>query len=247
MTWLLKAPDGVALLLCLVLCLAAVAIGLRRRQPRPDDDEQVDTWPHLIRAEFLVSLAALALVCLWALLLDPPLGAAADPSLTPAVTRAPWFLVGVQELLQYFAPWLGAVVLPLLLVAGLIMVPFLDPDGWGGPARLGRRIVPSVVVAVLALLVAIPAVVGQLFRGPHWRLEPAWQPHAFTPDPVPSPVAGAVDLVVLLPLLLVGPLWLKLRTRPWAVAMGRGRFLAAASILGLLAGALLRVALAVTA
>ena len=247
MTWLLSNPDGVALLLALLLCLAAAGMGLRPRKATGGDEETLDSWPHLVRAEFLVGVACLALVTLWALLLDPPLGQPANPSFTPAVTRAPWFLVGVQELLQFFAPWVGAFLIPLLLVTGLCLVPYLDPDGWSEDEQVKSRAVPALVLALLSLLVAIPAVVGLFFRGPHWRFMPAWrQPPVAQALPAAS-LSSPSDWIILLPLLLLPPFWLRLRQRSWARRMGPGRFMVAGTLLALLLGALIKVALVVAA
>ena len=299
-------PDAVALLLLLALVAGAVIVALRagRRRDRETPDgsdkqperELVSTWPHLVRLELVAALATLLLVSWWAIALEVPLGAPADPSVTPAVAKAPWFFVGVQELLQYFDAWLAGVVLPTVLIVGLCALPYLDRGEGGEPRRgerapcaprkspggggcggsreapgmnerapcapgsgfytwRGRPVVLGLTLALLLIWLA-PLVVGLLWRGEHWALQPAWRPS--TPDeasprlllslaerlhlgPAGGQLLGAG--LCLGPLLLVPLAWLRLRRRTWATRLGVARFCIAGALLVVGAGVVLKVVL----
>lgn len=193
-----RDPEVVATLLLLAL-LVPVAIlawrGGRQPDPRAPDRsaETVTTWPHLLRLELLAALACLLLLIWWALALEPPLGPPADPSAVPPRARAPWFFLGVQELLQYGAPWFNGVLLPGALVLGLCLLPYLDHSR-------GRR-VPRLVLGLLALFWLVPTLVAQFGRGDHFRPGPAWV-WGGEPGPPAGTLAGAGALLALtLPLL----------------------------------------------
>ncbi len=74
--------------------------------------DKVHAWPHLVRAEFIAAILALLFLVIWSLVLDAPLELPADPSKTPNPAKAPWYFLGLQEILVYFDPWMAGVVLP---------------------------------------------------------------------------------------------------------------------------------------
>src|SRR5574341_1153657 len=94
-------------------------------------DDKVHTWPHLVRMEFLVALFVLVVLALWSLMIDAPLEEPANPTRTPNPSKAPWYFVGLQEMLVYFDPWIAGVVLPGLIIVGLMAIPYLDPNPAG--------------------------------------------------------------------------------------------------------------------
>ena len=147
--YLLREPDAVALLLLVLLVGGTLVVGLRAGRRRDLEDqtgepqqgsETVTTWPHLLRLELVATLATLLAVTWWAILLEVPLEPPADPSVTPALAKAPWFFVGVQEMLQYFDAWLAGAVLPLVMIVGLCALPFLDSNPEGNGRNGLRRI-----------------------------------------------------------------------------------------------------------
>jgi quinol-cytochrome oxidoreductase complex cytochrome b subunit len=83
-------------------------------------DDKVHTWPFLVRSEFLCSLVIVLLLLVWALLVDAPLEEPANPTRTPNPSKAPWYFLGLQEMLVYFDPWLAGVVLPGLIIVRLM-------------------------------------------------------------------------------------------------------------------------------
>jgi hypothetical protein len=167
--------------------LSAVADAMRGPVPVStprlgfDDPERVHTWPYLLRIELLVTLACLSLLTVWSILVDAPLEQLADPQRTPNPSKAPWYFLGLQELLVYFDPWIAGVVLPVLIVLGLCSIPYLDPnpEGSGYYCWRSRRWALTVFWAGLVLWLGL-IVIGTFFRGPGWNWFwpwEAWDPH----------------------------------------------------------------------
>src|SRR5271167_4700607 len=89
-----------------------------RKANRPVDDK-IHTWPHLVRAEFLCAIFIIMLLVVWSLLVDAPLEEPANPTRTPNPSKAPWYFLGLQEMLVFFDPWYAGVVLPSFIIVGL--------------------------------------------------------------------------------------------------------------------------------
>jgi hypothetical protein len=86
-------------------------------------------FPHLTFRELIATMAVI-LVLIWvSMLIDAPLEELANPSKTPNPAKAPWYFVGLQELLVYFDPWVAGVTIPALIIIGLIAIPFVDKSG----------------------------------------------------------------------------------------------------------------------
>ena len=90
------------------------------------DDEKVLVWPDLVYTELICMLAVTAFLLVWAILLKAPLEDPSNPVKTPNPSKAPWYFLGLQEMLVYFDPWYAGVVLPSLVIFGLMAIPFLD-------------------------------------------------------------------------------------------------------------------------
>ena len=133
-------------------------------------------YPGLVFREFLTVLGCL-LVLLWlGLVFEAPLGSPADPDFTPNPAKAPWYFLGIQELLVYFDPWLAGVVVPLLIILGLISIPLLDND----PSNAGRyafkqRILASLPFTAGLLILALLTVMSAWFRGSNWDWYWPWE------------------------------------------------------------------------
>src|SRR5690242_21438849 len=107
---------------------AAVAERLSKLVP-----DKVHTWPYLVRLEMLVGTIVMALITIWSIVVDAPLEEPANPTKTPNPSKAPWYFLGLQEILVYFDPWHAGVVLPSLIIVGLMVIPYIDinPRGNG--------------------------------------------------------------------------------------------------------------------
>lgn len=147
----------------------------KKRSPMVDD--KIHTWPHLVRMEFLVALFVLVVLSLWSLGIDAPLEEPANPTRTPNPSKAPWYFLGLQEMLVYFDPWLAGVVLPTLIIIGLMVIPFIDinPEGNGYYCFKARKYEILTFFFGFHILWVSMIIIGTFFRGPGWNLFWPWQ------------------------------------------------------------------------
>ncbi|MFT4569246.1 MAG: hypothetical protein ACI8TX_002284 [Hyphomicrobiaceae bacterium] len=148
-----------------------------RRAKGPGDDK-IHTWPHLVRAEFLCTLLVVAGMLIWALLVDAPLEEPAAPTRTPNPSKAPWYFLGLQEILVYFDPWHAGVVLPSFIVVGLMVLPFIDinPKGNGYYTYIERKYELWTFFIGFHVLWILLIVIGTFIRGPGWNWFWPWEP-----------------------------------------------------------------------
>ena len=95
-----------------------------RVQKEPDDT--VMTWPHLLTIEFLAAAAMSVFLLMMGLIVNAPLEELANPNVTPEVAKAPWYFLGLQELLAYFHPTVAGVLVPIFVLVGAALIPFVD-------------------------------------------------------------------------------------------------------------------------
>lgn len=151
-------------------------VDVKRRKKNPQDDEVVFTFPDLVSREFLVIILACVLISLWALALDAPLKAIADPNWTENPAKAPWYFVGLQEVLVYFDPWIAGVGIPVLIIFGLMAIPYLDPNPAGVGEYNFRDRKFSVSLFMLGYILWFVLIVfGQYLRGPNWQFYWPWE------------------------------------------------------------------------
>ncbi len=136
---------------------------------------KVPTWPNLVYIELICILVVLTLILLWSLAFPAPLEAPANPSFTPNPAKAPWYFVGIQELLVYFDPSLAGVVLPCLLILALALLPYADINPRGNGYYTFRERPWAVGFFVFGFLGIwwFLIVLGLFFRGPGWNFLPA--------------------------------------------------------------------------
>src|SRR3990172_12942115 len=98
-----------------------------------EPEDTIFTWLNLFYIEFIVALAITALLLFLSLYVQAPLEEEASTDTTPNPMKAPWYFLGLQELLVFFDPWIAGVGLPILIAGGLMLIPFIDinPKGRG--------------------------------------------------------------------------------------------------------------------
>ncbi len=131
----------------------------------PERQKLIFTWPHLLVRHAVASLAVLLFVLVVALLFNAPLKEIANPAVTPNPEKAPWYFVGLQELLSLLHPMIAGVLLPTLLVGGLIVLPYIDRN----PAKKTKaRKVAVWTFSIFLVAWVVATVIGFAFRGPDW-------------------------------------------------------------------------------
>jgi len=138
---------------------------------RPGWPTEVHVWPYLLRIEFLAAIIVTALLMVWSLTIDAPLEEPANPNLTPNPSKAPWYFVGLQEMLVYFDPWFAGVVLPTLIIIGLMAFPYVDANPLGNGYYTWRQRTVAIGSFLVGFYLWIALIiVGTLMRGPGWML-----------------------------------------------------------------------------
>lgn len=148
--------------------------------------DKVHTWPHLVRLEFLMSVFMTVLMLIWSIFINAPLELPANPTKTPNPSKAPWYFLGLQEMLVYFDPWIAGVVLPSLIIVGLMLIPYIDvnPKGNGYYTFHERKFAVTVYTFGFLILWVSLMVVGVFLRGPGWNFFgpfTEWDPHKVVP------------------------------------------------------------------
>ncbi len=136
---------------------------------RPGWARELHVWPYLVRIEFLAAVIVTIILFVWSITLNAPLEEPANPNLTMNPSKAPWYFLGLQEMLVYFDPWIAGVVMPSLMMVGLMVFPYVDsnPLGNGYYAYKQRRFALWMFgLGWFTWLVLI--FIGTFIRGPGW-------------------------------------------------------------------------------
>lgn len=143
----------------------------------PSDGDKLLSWPYLAKKEFLVAIFLFAGLFFWSLCTDAPLEEIANPASTPNPSKAPWYFLGLQEMLVYFDPWIAGVIFPGIIVMGLAAIPYIDvnPKGNGYYTFKERWFAISVFSFGFLFLWIVLIVVGVFVRGPGWMWFWPWQ------------------------------------------------------------------------
>ena len=158
--------------------------------------DKIHSWPYFVRVEFIAGLITLLGLLVWSLSVDAPLEGPADPTVTPNPSKAPWYFLGLQEMLVYFDPWMAGVVLPGLIIVGLMLIPYIDvnPKGSGYYTFKERWFAICVFIFGFHVLWVSLIVIGVFLRGPGWNFFWPWQ----TWDPHKVVAMNQVDWPYLL-------------------------------------------------
>ena len=144
-------------------------------------EDEVFAWPHLVFRELLLFLLVTAVVLFLSIFWNAPLEELANPIHPPNPAKAPWYFLGLQELVSYSAFW-GGVVVPGLLVTALMLLPYMDRQRKGVGRWFAReRAVANTIFSVCLVIAVVLTIIGTLFRGPNWGWVVPWkQPPAIT-------------------------------------------------------------------
>jgi hypothetical protein len=227
-----------------------------------EEDEKVLVWPDLVYTELIAMVIATVVLVVWAVLLKAPLEQPATSAKAPNPSKAPWYFLGLQEMLVYFDPWMAGVVLPTFIIIGLIALPYIDfnRDGNGYYSFMQRRFAVTVFMFGFLVLWVTLIVLGTFLRGPNWNFFPPftyWDPHKV--DPLNNINVSDIFwlnwmhksvkpesmhwlqreapgiIVVLLYMLALPPLLARTVFRPFFVKMGFIRFMVLVTLLQFMA------------
>ncbi|MEE9291514.1 MAG: hypothetical protein V3U83_01165 [Acidobacteriota bacterium] len=132
-------------------------------------DGKVLVWPDLVYTEFICMILWTIFLIAWSILLQAPIEEPANPAKTPNPSKAPWYFLGLQEMLVYFDPWIAGVLLPGLIIAGLCAIPYIDtnPKGNGYYTFKERKVEIAIFLFGFVVLWVWLIVIGTFLRGPN--------------------------------------------------------------------------------
>src|SRR5436309_2226428 len=135
------------------------------------ESDRVWVWPDLVYTELISLILCSVVLIVWSIFLKAPLEQPANPANTPNPSKAPWYFLGLQEMLVYFDPWLAGVVLPGLIIVGLICIPYVDrnPKGNGYFTFAERKAEITIFLFGFVILWVSLIVLGTFLRGPNWN------------------------------------------------------------------------------
>jgi hypothetical protein len=176
-------PDNVPIAGLMVLVGFFTWVGLRRAvindarmaQGLPNLEElQPDktlTWPDLVYTELIAMVAQTIFLVIWGIALQAPLEQPASSTSAPNPSKAPWYFLGLQEMLVYFDPWMAGVVLPTMIIVGLMAMPYIDTNkaGNGYYTITQRKFAYITFQYGFLVLWVILILLGTFLRGPNWN------------------------------------------------------------------------------
>jgi menaquinol-cytochrome c reductase cytochrome b/c subunit len=138
--------------------------------------DQVHTWPHLLAAEFVAALVCLAFTFVFSVFVNAPLLQLANNNQTPNPSKAPWYFLGLQELLTMFHPMVAGVTIPGVGMIVLILAPYIDKNPSNKPED--RKFAISLMTVHL-MFWAVLVMIGSFFRGPGFNFTLPWRDGLF--------------------------------------------------------------------
>jgi hypothetical protein len=150
------------------------------------EDDKVLVWPDLVYTELIAMIVCTFVLVVWAVALKAPLEPPASAAKAPNPSKAPWYFLGLQEMLVYFDPWMAGVVLPTMIIVGLIVLPYIDfnQKGNGYFTYTQRKFAVTTFLFGFVVLWTTLIVLGTFLRGPNWNffgLFEHWDPHKVVP------------------------------------------------------------------
>lgn len=180
-----------------------------------EDNDKILVWPDLVYTEMICMVALTAVLVVWGVVLQAPLEEPASAVRTPNPSKAPWYFLGLQEMLVYYDPWMAGVVLPSVILVGLMALPYIDFNKKGnGYYTFNERkfSIITFMFGFLPLWIGL-IILGTFLRGPNWNffgIYEFWDSHKLEvlnnvnlseflwvdtlKQPLPAPSAGAGEL-----------------------------------------------------
>jgi menaquinol-cytochrome c reductase cytochrome b/c subunit len=146
--------------------------GIQRAEPRQED--KVNVWPHLLIREAVAAFAMFAFVTVFAVVVNAPLRELANSNLTPNPSKAPWYFLGLQELLRYFHPMVAGVTIPGIALLILAATPYFDKNP---SMRPEHRKLAILLFTMFMMFWAVLVLSGSFFRGPGFNWVWPWTEH----------------------------------------------------------------------
>ena len=146
------------------------------QQVKAEPTDKVNTWPHLVAAEFVALLVITAFVTIFSVFVDAPLLELANFNEQPNPSKAPWYFLGLQELLSYFDPQVAGVLMPGLGLAGIAAIPYIDKNPSVKPSD---RKLAIMIFTVFVMASAMLTMFGSFFRGPGFNFTFPWSDGIF--------------------------------------------------------------------
>ena len=150
--------------------------GIQRTEARQED--KVNVWPHLLLREAVAAFAMFAFVTVFSMVVNAPLRELANSNLTPNPSKAPWYFLGLQELLRYFHPMVAGVTIPGIALLILMAAPYFDRNP---SMRPENRKLAVMLFTMFLMFWAILVLAGSFFRGPSFEWVWPWTETCSTP------------------------------------------------------------------
>jgi len=182
---IVKKPDNIPIVA--MLFLVGYFLWLAMHQAHQNDEriergekpmeasngeaERTWVWPDLVYTELICMILGTILLVVWGLVFQAPIEEPANPARTPNPSKAPWYFLGLQEMLVYYDPWLAGVVFPSLIIVGLMAIPYIDtnPKGNGYYTFKERKVEITLFLFGFLILWVLLVILGTFLRGPNWN------------------------------------------------------------------------------
>jgi Cytochrome b(C-terminal)/b6/petD len=179
------------------------------------EPEKTLTWPDLVYTELICMVALTIVLVVWGIALQAPLEQPASSTVAPNPSKAPWYFLGLQEMLVYFDPWMAGVVLPSMIIVGLMAIPYIDTNKEGnGYYTISQRKFAYITFQYGYLVLWVVLILlGTFLRGPNWNFfgpYEYWDLHKL----IPLNNVNLSDIVWIQILGTTKPSWVLLREFP---------------------------------